>query len=115
MSNEIIVRSEKRLNDSVYVCTDCLTLLALRGEIKNCFVIKIDSDEPIYCDICGEEAKFFIAPFERGIWVCDDCLNEHGRKTIWADFKIVEENENMFCDLCRRRGAKHLVPIDTGV
>ncbi|GEM_PF-5249573 len=114
MINEITVRSEERINDKTYVCAECLMLLTLRGALRDCFILKTESDESITCDICGDEALFVVIPIERGIWVCDECLNIRGKRDVWGDFRVLKEDNEASCDICLRKRAKLISPLIGG-
>ncbi|MHA1616084.1 MAG: hypothetical protein ACTSX9_02115 [Candidatus Njordarchaeales archaeon] len=114
MLNEITINSGERISDKTYVCPDCLILLTLRGALKDSFILKVESEDMVQCDICESEASFVVIPIERGIWVCDECLNERGKKNVWNDFEVVNENNEEHCDLCFKKGAKLIKPAIRG-
>jgi len=103
------IEKGKTLTEKVYVCDECLVLLTLRGFAKESFIIRIDTDDPVKCHICGREARFVVSPFTRGLWICNRCLNERGRKHVWMSFTVREYREDKECDICLRKGAHHIV------
>jgi len=109
MISRIIVNSEFSLEDKMNVCDECLKLLTLRGTLKRTFIIRIEANKPVECDICGKSAKFVISPFSRGMWVCKKCLDERGKKHTWMNLKIAKYDEEALCDICFEKGAYLLV------
>ncbi len=109
MIDKITVESGKTLEEKIYVCDECLTLLTLQGNLKNTFIVRIESREKIECNICGAEAKFVLSPFKRGIWVCQNCLEERGKKHVWMRLKIVNYSDKSKCDICLAEGAYLLI------
>ena len=113
MFDDISIDKEtKRITEKTYVCEDCLEFLTLRGALKNTFIIRIDSKNPILCEICNHNpAKFLVKPYEKGLWICDDCLEDRGHKHVWQTYKVVEESKAAVCEICFEKGAKHIVPL----
>lgn len=106
-----ITAEGERIDDRKYVCKDCAVLLALAGSLKNTFVVALSPEVDIKCEVCkAERARFLVSPYERGIIICNRCLEERGGKHAWHRFKVVEEGEHLRCELCKRKGAKHIVP-----
>ncbi len=105
MIDKITVKPRNSLEDKMYVCDECLALLTLHGSLRNTFIVRIDTRESIKCDICGKEAKFVLSPFKRGIWVCQKCLEERGKKHVWMKLRIVKYSDKAKCDICLSEGA----------
>lgn len=105
MIDKMTVETKEILKNKLNVCEDCLILLTLRGVLKEAFIIKIEAKKQISCDICGNDAKFVVSPFKRGIWVCKECLEERGKKHIWMSFEVVTKDDEKRCDICNRKGA----------
>ncbi len=112
MIDSLIIRTQgERIKDRKYVCKDCAVLLALSGALKDTFIVALSPEVDIKCEVCGHErARFLVAPYERGIIICDRCLEERGGKHAWHRFKVVKEGDDLTCELCLRKGAKHIVP-----
>lgn len=107
--DKITVEAKQGLKDKIYVCDECLALLTLQGRLRNTFIIRVESREKIYCEICGREAQFVLSPFRRGIWVCQNCLEERGKKHVWMKLKIIKYSDKETCDICLNEGAYLLV------
>ncbi|NIQ04530.1 MAG: hypothetical protein GWO20_01995 [Candidatus Korarchaeota archaeon] len=101
-----------KLEEKVTVCPSCLKFLVMQGAGKDAFIGRLDPSDlaqVVECDICGKkEAKFFVSPFDRGIKICEDCLEERGKKHNWARFKVVSNSKTEKCDICLLKGVKHL-------
>lgn len=111
--SEIKIEDKKvKLDGKVNVCPTCLKFLALQGAGKDTFVLRLDPSDlstVVKCDVCGnEEAEFVLSPFERGIKVCEKCLEVRGKKHNWMRYKVVKNSKDMTCDLCLSKGAKLL-------
>jgi len=101
----------KRIEDKKYLCKDCITLLTLSGSLKDTFIIALSPSTHVKCEICNiNTARFVVIPYEKGIRICEACLNERGGKHAWHRFKEVDSGEHIKCDLCLRKGARHLIP-----
>jgi len=109
MIDKITVEPKTSLEEKIYVCDECLTLLTLNGNLKDTFIVRIETRETVRCEICGKEAKFVLSPFKRGIWVCQNCLEERGKKHVWMKLRIVRYSDKSKCDICLNEGAYLLV------
>lgn len=112
-SNLKLKEKSLELEEEVNVCSSCLKFLVMQGVAKDAFIVRLnplDLAEIVECDVCKEnEGKIVISSFERGLYICKNCLEERGKKHNWNNnFKLEETKGETKCDLCLSKGAKHL-------
>jgi len=106
--------SKNRIKNRKRVCKDCTVLLALSGSLRSSYIISLSPESNFTCEVCdAKPAVFAIAPYERGLYICDRCVSDRGNKHVWNRFEIKGLHEDQECDLCGKKGVKHIIPAKT--